>query len=100
MRLSTSTNVGEKLSMKRKLKRSEILNLYYLRRCDIMQLMGIERQAADKQFEKAKRLEKGTDPIYINRVEMPYFIKANNVDFVLLTEQIIRQEELEGKGLK
>lgn len=86
--------------MKRKLKRSEILNLYYLRRCDIMQLMGIERQAADKQFDKAKRLEKGTDPIYVNKVEMPYFIKANNVDIALLTEQIKRQEELEREELK
>jgi len=80
--------------MKHNLKRSEILNLYYLRRCDIMQLMGIERQAADKQFERAKRMEKGTDPIYVNKVEMPNWLKANNIDIRLLTEQIKRQEEM------
>lgn len=78
------------------MKRSEILNLYYLRRCDIMALMGITRQAADKQFKKAKRLEKGTDPIYLNKVEMPDWIKANGVNMTILTEQIRRQEELEG----
>lgn len=76
------------------MKRSEILNLYYLRRCDIMALMGIERQAAAKQFEKAKRLEKGTDPIYVNKVEMPNWIKANHIDIPLLTEQIKREEEI------
>ncbi len=81
--------------MRHNLKRSEILNLYYLRRCDIMQLMGIERQAADKQFERAKRMEKGTDPIYVNKVEMPNWLKANNIDIRLLTEQIKRQEEME-----
>ena len=75
------------------MKRSEILNLYYLRRCDIMALMGIKRQAADIAFEKAKRLEEGTDPLYQQKVTMPNFIKANNINVNLLTEQIKREEE-------
>ena len=74
------------------MKRSEILNLYYLRRCDIMALMGVERQAADVLFQRAKALEKGTDPVYVNKVEMPKFIKANHIDIPLLTEQIQREE--------
>ena len=75
------------------MKRSELLNHYYLRRCDIMKLMGIKREAADKQFLKAKRLEKDTDPIYVNKVEMPNWIKANNINVALLTEQIRREED-------
>ena len=74
------------------MKRSEILNLYYLRRCDIMALMGIKRDSADVMFKKAKALEHVTDPIYVNKVEMPKFLKANHIDVPLLTEQIRREE--------
>lgn len=59
-----------------------------------MALMGIKRDSADVMFKKAKALEQGTDPIYVNKVEMPKFLKANHIDVPLLTEQIKREEEL------
>lgn len=72
------------------MSRNEVFNQYYLRITDIMILMQVGRTQAKRMFDKAKKMEVDTDPIYAYRVEMPNFIKANRINIKLLQEQINR----------
>ncbi len=71
--------------------RKLIINKYYLRITDIMQLMQVGRCKAKIMFSRAKELEQkefDNEPIYDKKVEFPCFVKANNINLRVLKNQI------------